>query len=179
MYKKTVIRQYFVEMLKTVLPSFGGRVFGGRIDPHMDTETFPILIVSTKDDRVLDQWTTHTSRELDLNIMIVMQENQTGDSDFDELIEDLMLEVEIYMSRVITVQSFDVDYFALLNDVAFKGSMVSTNNESGHDTGKALLEYKINYDINLPVISMALSDFDVSGSIANIQITNEGVPTND
>lgn len=166
-------------MLKTTATSFGGRVFGGRIDPHMKDDTFPILAVSTKDDTVTDQYTTHTQRELDLNILIVMQDNQTADTDFDELIEDLMLEVETYMSRVITVQSFDNDFFALLNDVTFKGSKVSTDNESGHDVGKALLEYKVCYDLSLPVIPVSLQDFDVAGSIAHIQLENEGVPQND
>lgn len=180
MYKKTLIRQYFTELLKTGIISVADRVYSGRINPKED-ENYPYLTVFTKDENVVDQSTMSTSRELDLHIGIVVKNNDIASGDFYEEIENIMFDVESIMSRVITVQSKNPvdDFYALLDSVVLIGSTTEHNNDSSSDIGGGMLIYKVDYEYNLPIVSQTLEDFDVQGSIDHIQITNPGVPTND
>ena len=178
-YKKTVIRQYFVELLKVYVTSVSGRVYGGRLNPKED-DTYPYLTVYTKDEDVAEQFTTYTSRELQLFIGVIVKDNTIASDDFDEVIENVMIDVETVMSRVLTVQAKEVDDpFALFNSIVLVSTKTGTNNESKSDIGSGMLGYKIDYDYQLPIVPVALEDFDVDASIDHIQITNPGVPEND
>jgi len=178
-YKKTVIRKYFVELLKAGVTSVDNRVYGGRLNPK-DDDTYPYLTVYTKDDDVAEQFTSHTSRELQLFIGVIVKDNDIGSGDFDEVIEDIMIDVETIMGKVITVQAKEVDDpFALFNSIVLVSTKTGTNNESSSDIGSGMLGYKIDYDYQLPIVPVTLEDFDVDASIAHIQITNPGVPEND
>ena len=179
MYKKTVIRQYFEQVLKASVPSVAGRVYSGRIN-QVEDDVFPYITLFSKNESIAEQFTTHTSRELDLNVGIVVSDNTIDDGDFYEVIENVMLEVDNAMGRILTerVSSITDDYFALFEDVVFQNSSTEHDNSSGNDIGMAMMSYKVSYDYALPVIPLTLEDFDWQGSIANIQITNEGVPLN-
>ena len=179
-YKKTLIRQYFETLLKASVASVDSRVYSGRINPKED-ENYPYLTVFTKDENVVEQFTTHTSRELELHIGVIVKDNTIAGGDFYEVIENIMFDVESVMSQVLTVQAKNPaeDFFALLDSVVLVGSTTEHNNDSGSDIGGAMLIYKVDYDYNLPIAPQALSDFDVQGSIDHIQITNPGVPEND
>ena len=179
-YKKTLIRQYFETLLKANVASVSNRVYSGRINPKED-ENYPYLTVFTKDENVVDQFTTHTSRELELHIGVVVKDNTIAGGDFYEVIENIMFDVEEVMSQVITVQTKNPvsDFFALLDSVVLVGSTTESDNSSSSDIGGAMLTYKVDYDYNLPIVPHTLEDFDVDGSIAHIQITNPGVPIND
>jgi len=181
-YKKTLIRQYFATLLKATVTSVDSRVYSGRIDPKED-ENYPYLTVFTKDENVgqkEDGFTTHTERELELHIGVIVKNNDIADGDFDEVIENIMFDVEEVMSKVITVQAKPAsDFFALLNSVALIRTATNSDNSSGSDIGGALLVYTVDYDYNLPIVPHTLEDFDVQASIEHIQITNPGVPLND
>ena len=179
-YKKTLIRQYFEALLKASVASVSNRVYSGRINPKED-ELYPYLTVFTKDENVVDQFTTHTSRELELHIGVVVKDNTIAGGDFYEVIENIMFDVEEVMSQVITVQTKNPvdDFFALLDSVVLVGSTTEHNNDSSSDIGGAMLTYKVDYEYNLPIVPHTLNDFDVQGSIDHIQITNPGVPEND
>ena len=178
MYKKTLIRQYFTELLKAGVTSVDSRVYSGRINPKED-EDYPYLTVFTKDEDVVEQFTSHTSRELDLHIGIVVKSNDIADGDFYEVIENTMFDVESIMGKVLTVQAKPInDFFALLNDYVLVSSTTEHNNDSSSDIGGGMLVYKVAYDYELPIIPLVLEDFDVQGSIDNLIITNEGVPAN-
>ena len=179
-YKKTLIRQYFAALLKATVISVDSRVYSGRINPKED-ENYPYLTVFTKDENVTEQFTTHTGRELELHIGVVVKNNDIADGDFYEIIENLMYEVEEVMSKVITVQTKNPvdDFFALLDSVVLVRSTTEHNNDSSSDIGGAMLTYKVDYEYNLPIVPHSLEDFDIAGSIAHIQITNLGVPIND
>ena len=56
---------------------------------------------------------------------------------------------------------------------------INNDNTSGNDIGTAILYYKITFNYEEPIVPLVLEDFDIAGSIANIQILNVGVPTND
>lgn len=177
-YKKTLIRQYFRDLLIAGVTSVSGRVYSGRINPKADEE-YPYLTVYTKDEDIVDQFTSHTSRELDLYVGIVVKNNNIADGDFDEKIEDVMFEVESIMGKVLTVQAKPTnDFFALLNDYVLESSTTESNNESSSDIGGAMLKYRVSYDYELPIVPLVLADFDVQGSIDNLIITNPGVPGN-
>lgn len=178
-YKKTLIRQYFTALLKATVTSVASRVYSGRINPKED-ENYPYLTIFTKDENIVDQFTTHTERELELHIGVVVKNNDIANGDFDEVIENIMFDVEEVMSQVITVQTKPAsDFFALLNSVELVSSTMGNDNSSSSDIGGALLVYKVDYDYNLPIVSHTLEDFDIDGSIDHIQITNPGVPLND
>lgn len=179
MYKKTLIRQYFTELLKQGVTSVNNRVYSGRLNPKED-QNYPYLTVSTKDEDITSQFTSHTERQLDLNIGIIVKDNDTGEGDFDAVIENLMYEVESIMGKVITVQTKDpiTDNFALLDSIVLDSSRTENDNSSSSDIGGAMLMYKVDYAYELPIIPLVLNDFDVQGSINNIIITNPGVPAN-
>ena len=179
MYKKTIIRQYFAELLKAGVVSVNSRVYSGRIDPKED-ENYPYLTVFSKDESIEEQFTSYTSRELEIKIGVVVKDNQTSDdSDFDAIIENIMYDVEAVMGQVITVQAKEVgDNYALFNSVTFEGSTTEGNNISSSDIGGAMMNYLVSFDYELPIIPLVLNDFDYIGSIENIQITNVGVPDN-
>ena len=179
MYKKTLIRQYFTDLLKAGVTSVNNRVYPGRINPKED-ENYPYLTVFTKDEDIVDQFTSHTSRELDLHIGIVVKNNDIADGDFYEVIENIMYDVESIMGKVLTVQAKPTnDFFALLNDYVLVSSTTEHNNDSSSDIGGGMLVYRVSYDYELPIIPLTLEDFDVQGSIDNLIITNPGVPAND
>ena len=178
-YKKTLIRQYFETLLKASVASVSNRVYSGRINPNED-DLYPYLTVFTKDENVVEQFTTHTSRELELHIGIVVKNNDIANGDFYKVIEDVMFDVEEVMSKVITVQTKNPvdDLFALLDSVVLVGSTTEHNNDSSSDIGGGMLVYKVDYEYNIPIVPHTLEDFDVQGSIDHIQITNPGVPIN-
>ncbi|MHA1193235.1 MAG: hypothetical protein ACTSP9_13215 [Promethearchaeota archaeon] len=178
-YKKTLIRQHFTELLKVGVTSVSERVYSGRINPKED-ENYPYLTVFTKDENVIEQYTTSTKRELSLHVGIVVKNNDIASGDFYEVAENIMFDVEEVMSRIITVQSKNPaeDFYALLDDIVLVGSTTDHNNDSGSDIGSAMLTYKIEYEYALPIVSLALEDFDIEASIAHIQIINPGVPEN-
>lgn len=183
-YKKTVIRAYFVAYLKAQILSLSDRIYGGRIDPiHKSKDTFPYLTVFSKSDDVIEEFTSHTERELDLLIGVVLKDNTTVD-DFDALVEDLMFKVEEAMSKIIggpigTYAENPDDNYRLFEDIVFEKSLITNSNDSGNDIGTAIMSYKISYNYEAPVIPLTLQDFDLDGSIDNITITNPGVPSND
>ena len=180
MYKKTAIRKYFKEYLSTLL---GIDVYCGRIDPLSKKTTFPYITIYSKNDTVTAEFTSHTEREMDILIGVNVRANQTEDSDFDEIIENLMYTVESYMSLLITVPStyipIDEDNYRLFEDVVFTNSLIDSDNSSGNDYGMALMNYKLSYNYESPIKPLELDDFDWEESIKHIQITNEGVPEND
>ena len=179
MYKKTLVRQFFTTLLKAGVTSVSNRVYSGRMNPKED-EDYPYLTVFTKDESVTEQSTMSTKRELSLNVGIVVKNNTIDSGDFDEVIENLMFEVETIMSRVLSVQTKATgDFYALFDDVVLESSTTDGDNSSGSDIGGGLLSYKVEYEMQLPIVSLTLEDFDVQGSIDHLQILNEGVPTND
>ncbi len=179
MYKKTAIRQYFTELLKAGVLSVSSRVYSGRINPKND-ESYPYLTVFTKDEDIVDLFTSHTSRELSLHIGIVVKNNDIGNLDFYEVVESIMYDVESVMGKVITVQAKEPnDNFALFEDIVMVGSTTDHDNSSSSDIGSAMITYKISYDYELPILPLVLEDFDWEGSIEHIQIINEGIPIND
>ncbi len=179
MYKKTLIRQYFTDLLKAGVTSVSNRVYSGRINPNAD-DLYPYLTVFTKDEDIVDQFTSHTSREVDLHIGIVVKSNDIADGDFYEVIENTMYDVESIMGKVLTVQAKPTnDFFALLNDYVLVSSTTEHNNDSSSDIGGGMLVYRVSYDYELPIIPLTLEDFDVQDSIDNLIITNPGVPAND
>jgi len=179
MYKKTAIRQYFTEALKASVPSVSNRVYNGRINQVEDNQ-FPYLTIFSKNESIDEQFTTHTSRELRLNVGIVVSDNTINNDDFYEVIENVMLEVDNAMGRILTeiVSPITNDFFSLFEDVVFQNSSTEHDNTGGNDIGMSMMNYLVSYDYSLPVVSVSLEDFDWKGSIANIEITNEGVPLN-
>ena len=179
MYKKTVIRKYFEELLKSAIPNVSNRVYSGRIN-QVEDDVYPYITLFSKNETIQEQFTTHTQRELNLNVGIVISDNTINDGDFYEKIEDLMIEVDNVIGRVLSesVSPITDDEFYLFEDIAFLSSSTDHDNTSGNDIGMAMLEYKIIYNYSLPVIPLTLEDFDWQSSIANIQITNDGVPLN-
>lgn len=180
MYKKTLIRQYFTALLKAGVTSVNNRVYSGRINPKED-ENYPYLTVFTKDENITEQFTSHTSRELELHIGVIVKDNTIKDGDFFEVVENIMYDVESIMGKVLTVQAKNPaeDFFALLDGVALVGSTTEHDNSSSSDIGGALLTYKVDYDYESPILPLVLEDFDWQGSIDNLIITNPGVPAND
>lgn len=179
MYKKAVIRQYFTALLKANVASVANRVHSGRINPQED-EAYPYLTVFTKDESIKEQTTAYTTRELELHIGVVVKSNIVNDSDFYEVIEAIMYDVEAVMGKVSAVTAKEVgDNFALFNDIVFTGSTTEHDISSGSNIGGAMLNYTIEYDYELPILPLVLEDFDWQGSIYHMQITNEGVPIND
>lgn len=179
MYKKTAIRQYFTEVLKAGVLSVEGRVYNGRINQVEDNK-FPYLTIFSKNESVSEQFTTHTTRELGLNVGIVVSDNSIDDGDFYEVIERVMLEVDIVLGKILTqrVSPIANDFFALFEDIVFQNSSTEHDNTSGNDIGMAMMNYTVSYDYSLPIVSVTLDNFDWQGSTNNIQITNEGVPLN-
>jgi len=176
-YKKTAIRQHFTEYLKANVASVSNRVFSGRIDTLQSNQTYPYLTVFSKDEDITEYYTSHTERALELKVGVVVSENQTADSDFDELIENLMFEVEQAMSKIITSgEPIAPDNFKLFEDIVLDASQSGSNGESGKDIGGGMLNYLISYYYENPVTPLVLEDFDVQGSIDNMIITNAGVP---
>lgn len=178
MYKKTLIRAFFTELLKQNVASVSQRVYSGRLNPKED-ENYPYLTVYTKDEDIVEQSTMSTKRELALHIGIVVKNNDIDSGDFDEVIDNLMYDVEVVMSQVLSVQTKAVnDFYALVDDVVLERSVTDADNSSGSDIGGGMLVYKVDYEMMLPVSPVVLEDFDLQGSIDNIQITNPGVPSN-
>lgn len=180
MYKKTLIRQYFTALLKAGVTSVNNRVYSGRINPKED-ENYPYLTVFTKDENITEQFTSHTSRELELHVGVIVKDNSIKDGDFFEVIENIMYDVESIMGKVLTVQAKNPanDFFALFDSVSFVGSTTEHDNSSSSDIGGALLTYKVDYDYESPILPLVLEDFDWQGNIEHIQIANEGIPKND
>lgn len=181
MYKKTAIRQLFTQYLSDNVPSVATRVYSGRIAPKQKDDLYPYLTVFSKDEDITEYYTSHTERVLELKVGVVVKqvedENTDAESDFDEIIENLMYEVEQAMSKVLTSgEPIAPDNFKLFNDIVLDSSNTDSNFESGSDIGGGMLNYVISYDYENPVDPLILEDFDVQGSIENMIITNAGVP---
>lgn len=183
MYKQTVLRNYFVEYLKTNVTSVANKVYSGRINPMNEKDKYPYIFVKTDNDTVEERFTSHTERSIDLLIQVNIKSNTTDDfDDFDEVIENLMEEVEKWMSYILTAPLEYIpanDNMRLFENVYFEASSKQIQNEGSSDIGQAIMRYKIEYFYEDPIVPLELQDFDIAGSIANIQILNKGVPQND
>jgi len=182
MYKPTIIRKFFVEYLKATAPFFNN-IYSGRINPIQKNIDFPYATIFSKSQNKTEDYTSHSEREMDLLIGVNIKSNQTSDVDFDELVENAMFAIEEQMTKIVTIPSDYIpttqDNYRLFEDIVFEQSLINNNNESGDDIGTAILSYKITFNYEEPIVPLTLEDFDVAGSIANIQILNEGVSTND
>ena len=183
-HKRTIIRHYFRDYLKANVASVSDRVYSGRIDPldEKDQTTFPYITISSKDEDVNEAdgfvGVGYTVREFDLMVGLVIRDNQTQDSDFDELVEDLLLEVETAMSKV-PYQNIDGSSYRLFDSITLEKTQTMTNNQSGSDIGANMMTYRVKYEYENPIVAVEMVDFDLASSIANIKITNAGVPNND
>jgi len=181
MYKPTIIRQYFIEYLKATTPFFQN-IYGGRINPISKKDSYPYATVFAKSQGKTEEFTSHSEREMDLLISVVVRTNQDSTLDFDEIVENAMFKIEEQMSKLVTIPSAYVpiaaDNYRLFEDIVFESSQITTDNSSGNDTGSAVLSYKVTFNYEEPIVPLTLEDFDLAGSIANIQILNAGVPEN-
>lgn len=175
-HKRTIIRQYFQQYLKDNVISVSQRVYSGRIDPLREkdiTNLYPFISISSKDEDILETYNNgYTVREFDLLVGLVIKDNQTEDSDFDELIENLTLEVETAMSAV-PYQTTDADGYTLFTSLHLDNTRMMTNNESKADIGQCILTYRINYNYQEPIVPLTLADFDLDLSIANLKVNGK------
>ena len=180
MYKRTAIREFIVAYLKANATFFNNRVFSGRIKPNIEDENqYPYLIVFTRNEDITEHYTSHTRRELDINIGVIVSDNNSDD--MDTTTEESMLEVEKQMSKILGANPIGNDPFNLIDDLSLDSIDMDSESDSRNSIGKAMLTYKAEYEYQRPVgfdLSL-LDDFDEIGSIENIQITNDGVPIND
>lgn len=182
MLKKTSIRKAIVAYLKAdtdVAPFFSTRIFPGRILPYSKDETYPAISVYNRIDSVDGDYTSHTRRSNELNIIVAVKENKSTDLtdlDFDEVVETAQLEVEKAMSKILRFGNLPGDPFELMYEIVYKSSTTAFNSESGDNIGLATIIYDIIYDEQSPIDPGNLPDFDIDGSIDNLIITNEGIP---
>jgi hypothetical protein len=183
MYKRTLIRNFLVNYLKNdtenITPTFGNKIYGGRVKPLIgEQEKYPFISIFTRNEEITEHLTTHTRRELDINIGVIAFSN-TAD-DLDSVVEKSIYQVEKSMSKLIGADAIAPDPFRLIDEIYLENILIDSDTESKNTIGKAMLNYKVIYDYQRPVgfdIS-SLVDFDEVGSIANLIITNDGVPGN-
>ncbi len=176
MYKKTAIRHHFTQYLKNTVLSVENRVYSGSVKPlQKENITYPYLTVFSRREEIIEEFTSHTVRELELKVGMFVKDN--GSDDFDEVIENLMFEVESQMSKIFGINQ-DLN-FELYREIQLASTEMQSDISSSSTLGGAEITYKIIYDYERPVNLAPLNDFDVQGSIENLIITNIGVPDND
>ena len=183
-YKKTVIRKYFQEYLKTLATYFNQNVFCGNINPRMKNISYPFIQIISENDNVVENLTDHTMREMDLMIHVTVKNNDVdGTEDFMESVELAMFNVEQYMSLMLDVPygyiPTNEDNFNLFESVRLERSLNDSNIDSSSDIGTAVLSYKVEYNYENPVKPQTFEDFDIQGSIENMTILYKGEPIYD
>jgi len=179
MYKRTLIRNFIVQYLKDNTTLFSDRVFGGRVAPIIEKDSeYPYLLVFTNDESVTENQTMYTVRELDLMIGVVSKSNDVDD--LDSIVEENLYDVEKAMSYLLSADNVGTDEFKLIEDIYLESINISRDSDSQSNISKASMSFKITYYYQRPVglVYSTLDDFDVDGSIANLIITNKGVPAN-
>ena len=180
MYKRTLIRQFLVSYLKANTTLFNNeRVYGGRVAPMIESEiTYPYIIVYTDDESIVEHNTMHTVRELDIQIGVISKDNTT--EDLSSIVENVLFDIEKAMSKLLSASAVGSDPYDLIEDIYLDSIVTARDSESQSNISKGMMSYKVSYYYQRPVDFdySAMDDFDVDGSIANIIITNEGVPGN-
>ncbi len=170
MYKRTAIRQYFIQYLKDNTELFDDRIYP-LLAAQLQNEINPRAEITTRDETILTNTTTHTERELKLEIVTKCINTQNDMLiDFDSTIEETMFEIEKAMSKMLGC--VDKSPFALFTDIKLESTEIKTNTESEIVLGYALLKYSIIYDYELPLEETILTDFDVDESLSYLNITN-------
>lgn len=179
MYKRTLIRNFLVDYLKTNTTLFNNRVYGGRVKPLIEKENqYPYIVVFTEDEDIAEHNTMHTTRELDIKIGVNAKDNAIDD--LSSVVEIALFDIEKAMSKLIGAGKVGNDPYDLIEDIYLENISTSSGTDSQSNISKAMMTYKVTYYYQRPVgyDYTTLEDFDVDGSIANIIITNEGVPPN-
>ena len=170
MYKRTAIRQYFIQYLKDNTELFDNRIYP-MLTAQLQDEAYPKVEVATREESILTNTTTHTERELKLEIVTKCINTQNDMLvDFDSTIEETMFEVEKAMSKILGY--VDKSPFALYTDIKLESTDIGTNIESEIVVGYALLKYTIIYEYELPLEETVLADFDVDDSLSHLDIEN-------
>jgi len=170
MYKRTAIRQYFIQYLKDNTELFDNRIYP-MLTAQLQDEDYPKVEVATRDETILTNTTTHTERELKLEIVTKCINTQNDMLiDFDSTIEETMYEIEKAMSKMLGC--VDKSPFALFTDIKLESTEIKTDIGSKIVLGYALLKYSIFYDYELPLKETILTEFDVGESLSYLNITN-------
>ena len=180
MYKRTLIRKFLVSYLKANTTLFNNtRVYGGRVAPMIESEiTYPYIVVYTDDESIVEHTTMHTSRELDIEIGVIAKDNTV--EDLSSIVEAVLFDVEKAMSKLSSANAVGTDPYDLIEDIYLDAIVTDNKSDSQSNISQAMMSYKVSYYYQRPVAFnySAMDNFDVSGSIANIIITNKGVPNN-
>tara|TARA_B110000858_G_C17788281_1_gene468371 strand:+ start:1289 stop:1843 length:555 start_codon:yes stop_codon:yes gene_type:complete len=175
MLKKTAIRKHFAQLIKSNLTIFDNRVFGGRISKYERDELYPAVSIYNRNDTVDENFTDHTLRSMEMDIIIAVQHNETStldNYDFDEIVENTQEEVEMLINRIVSVDNLAEDPFKLIEEIAYTSSTTSFNSDSSDNIGYANISYSIKYRASRSIDLGTLVDFDEIGSIENIDIIN-------
>ena len=180
MYKRTLIRQFLVNYLKANTTLFNNeRVYGGRVAPIIETDIlYPYLVVYSDDENITEHNTMHTSRELDIQIGVISKDNST--EDLSSVVEAVLFDVEKAMSKLLGASAVGNDPYDLIEDIYLDAIVTDSKSDSQSNLSQAIMNYKVSYYYQRPVgfDYQEMDDFDELGSIANMIITNEGVPNN-
>ena len=180
MYKRTLIRQFLVSYLKANTTLFNNeRVYGGRVAPMIESEiTYPYIVVYTDDENIVEHNTMHTSRELDIQIGVISKDNTT--EDLSSIIEAVLFDVEKSMSKLLGASAVGSDPYNLIEDIYLDSIVTDNKSDSQSNISQAMMRYKVSYYYQRPVgfDYSAMDNFDELGSVANMIITNKGVPSN-
>ena len=180
MYKRTLIRQFLVSYLKANTTLFNNeRIYGGRVAPMIESDiTYPYIVVYTDDESIVEHNTMHTSRELDIQIGVISKDNAI--EDLSSVIEAVLFDVEKAMSKLLGAPAIGIDPYDLIEDIYLDAIVTDNKSDSQSNISQAMMRYKVSYYYQRPVgfDNSVMNNFDVSGSIANIIITNKGVPGN-
>tara|TARA_R110001632_G_scaffold176107_1_gene295786 strand:- start:1322 stop:1867 length:546 start_codon:yes stop_codon:yes gene_type:complete len=180
MYKRTLIRQFLVSYLKANTTLFNNeRVYGGRVAPMIESEiTYPYIIVYTDDESIVEHNTMHTARELDIQIGVISKDNTI--EDLSSIIESVLFDIEKAMSKLLGASAVGTDPYDLIEDIYLDAIVTDSKVDSQSNISQAMMRYKVSYYYQRPVgfDYSAMDDFDELGSVANMIITNEGVPGN-
>tara|TARA_R110000765_G_scaffold26631_1_gene64960 strand:- start:23 stop:568 length:546 start_codon:yes stop_codon:yes gene_type:complete len=180
MYKRTLIRQFLVSYLKANTTLFNNeRVYGGRVAPMIESEiTYPYIVVYTDDENIVEHNTMHTSRELDIQIGVISKDNTT--EDLSSIIETVLFDVEKSMSKLLGASAVGSDPYNLIEDIYLDSIVTDNKSDSQSNISQAMMRYKVSYYYQRPVgfDYSAMDNFDELGSVANMIITNKGVPSN-
>ena len=180
MYKRTLVRQFLVSYLKANTTLFNNeRVYGGRVAPMIESEiTYPYIVVYTDDENIVEHNTMHTSRELDIQIGVISKDNTT--EDLSSIIETVLFDVEKSMSKLLGASAVGSDPYNLIEDIYLDSIVTDNKSDSQSNISQAMMRYKVSYYYQRPVgfDYSAMDNFDELGSVANMIITNKGVPSN-
>tara|TARA_R110002073_G_scaffold324027_1_gene501729 strand:- start:8668 stop:9213 length:546 start_codon:yes stop_codon:yes gene_type:complete len=180
MYKRTLIRQFLVSYLKANTTLFNNeRVYGGRVAPMIESEIiYPYVVIFTDDESIVEHTTMHTSRELDIQIGVIAKDNTI--EDLSSIIEAVLFDVEKAMSKLLGASAVGTDPYDLIEDIYLDAIITTNESDSQSNISKAMMSFKVSYYYQRPVAFdySEMDDFDELGSVANMIITNEGVPSN-